>query len=231
MNWKPSTCGMPRSATTTSGTSVSRLLSASSAERAVLTRAPAACEHLGHQRQRIRLVVDREHVDAAQIRQPRTVARSRLASRMDARALRRGRDGRSSAGSSRGTSRPWSTPPLETSIVPPCISISCRAIDRPRPSPPRSRRDAGVRLAEPLEDVRQELRRDADAGVADDDFDVRVDALEPHLHLAAAVRELHAHSTADSTAPAAGAPDRPRSAPPPDRAPSRRARPWRRPPA
>ena len=52
-------------------------------------------------------------------------------------------------------------------------------------------RDAGIRLTEPLEHVRQELGRDADAGIADRDFDVRVDALEPDLHFAAAVRELH----------------------------------------
>ena len=51
-------------------------------------------------------------------------------------------------------------------------------------------RRAGVGLAEPLEHERQELRLNADAGVADDDLDVRVDALEPHLHAAALRREL-----------------------------------------
>ena len=42
-----------------------------------------------------------------------------------------------------------------------------------------------IGLAEALEDVRQELRRDADAGVGDRDLDVRVHALEQHVHPAA----------------------------------------------
>ena len=51
-------------------------------------------------------------------------------------------------------------------------------------------RRSGIRLAKALEDVRQEIGADADAGVADDDLDVRVDALEPHLDPAALRREL-----------------------------------------
>src|SRR6516225_2327375 len=51
-------------------------------------------------------------------------------------------------------------------------------------------RHPGVRLPEALEHVRQELRRYPDAGVADRDFHMRVDALEPDLDLAAAIREL-----------------------------------------
>ena len=43
-------------------------------------------------------------------------------------------------------------------------------------------RRSGVGLPEPIEHERQEILADADAGVADDDLDVRVDALEPHLH-------------------------------------------------
>jgi RimJ/RimL family protein N-acetyltransferase/CheY-like chemotaxis protein len=45
-------------------------------------------------------------------------------------------------------------------------------------------------LPEALEDVREELRGDALAGVADEDLDVRVDPLEAHLHPPAARREL-----------------------------------------
>src|SRR6185436_15635517 len=41
---------------------------------------------------------------------------------------------------------------------------------------------AGVFLAKPVEYVRQEFRRDARAGVADDDRGVAVGALQPHFH-------------------------------------------------
>ena len=53
--------------------------------------------------------------------------------------------------------------------------------------PPRRGR---LRLPEALEDVGQELRRDADPGVGDRQLDVRVDPLETDLHLAASIREL-----------------------------------------
>src|SRR5918912_170719 len=43
-------------------------------------------------------------------------------------------------------------------------------------------RCALVRLAEAVEDVRQKLRRDPDAGVADRDLNVRVHALQPDLY-------------------------------------------------
>src|SRR5215813_7908210 len=39
-----------------------------------------------------------------------------------------------------------------------------------------------VGLAETLEDVRQKIGLDADARIADNDFDAGVDALEPHLN-------------------------------------------------
>ncbi len=54
----------------------------------------------------------------------------------------------------------------------------------------RARR-AAVRLAKALEDVRQEIGRDADARIADDDFDVRVDALDADLHDPLFRCELH----------------------------------------
>ena len=50
--------------------------------------------------------------------------------------------------------------------------------------------DAGIRLAETLEYVRQEFRGNTNAGVADRDFQMRVHALEADLHFAAAVCEL-----------------------------------------
>ncbi len=47
-------------------------------------------------------------------------------------------------------------------------------------------RKPAVGLAEPLEEVRQEIGRDAAAGVADDDCDLAAGVLQPHLQLAAA---------------------------------------------
>ena len=52
-------------------------------------------------------------------------------------------------------------------------------------------RRASVGLAKALEHMRQEIRPDADARVADDDLDVRVHAFEAHLHAAVLRRELH----------------------------------------
>ena len=60
---------------------------------------------------------------------------------------------------------------------------------QPQPAVAAGRR--GVGLAEPLEDVRQELGPDAHAGVDDGDLDVRVDPLQEHLDAAPLGRELH----------------------------------------
>ena len=46
-------------------------------------------------------------------------------------------------------------------------------------------------LPEALEDIRQEVRTDADTGIADDDFDVRVHPLQSHVDATALRRELH----------------------------------------
>ena len=65
------------------------------------------------------------------------------------------------------------------------------AADRqPEAEPAVRPRERAVGLAEALEEVGQELRRDAFPGVADADLDLRVDALQPHLDAAAAGREL-----------------------------------------
>src|SRR4030095_5274921 len=53
---------------------------------------------------------------------------------------------------------------------------------------PRAR---GVTLSEAVEDVRQELRRDADAGVAHHDLHVRIHPLQLDLHAARLRGELH----------------------------------------
>ena len=52
-------------------------------------------------------------------------------------------------------------------------------------------RHAALGLAEPIEHKRQEVVADPDAGVADHDFDVRIDPLEPELDATALRRELH----------------------------------------
>ena len=61
-------------------------------------------------------------------------------------------------------------PALSARTVPPCSSIRCRTMARPRPRPPCSAAGRGVGLAEAFEDVRQELAIDADAGVLHDDL-------------------------------------------------------------
>ena len=58
---------------------------------------------------------------------------------MDPRHVFARPDARSSTAIFTRNVAPWPTPPLDASIVPPCISVSWRAIDSPRPSPPRSR--------------------------------------------------------------------------------------------
>ena len=52
----------------------------------------------------------------------------------------------------------------------------------PEPEAAGAPRQPGVGLRELIEDMRQELGGDADAGVADHDLDVRVHAFEPDLH-------------------------------------------------
>ena len=59
------------------------------------------------------------------------------------------------------------------------------------PQPAAGPADAAILLPEAFEDVRQELRRDADARVAHRDLHVGVRSLEPHLDLAASIGELH----------------------------------------
>src|SRR6186713_958141 len=51
-----------------------------------------------------------------------------------------------------------------------------------RPEAAGLARHPGIGLAKSLEHIGNEVRRDPDAAVAPHDFDVRVDALEPHLH-------------------------------------------------
>lgn len=50
-------------------------------------------------------------------------------------------------------------------------------------------RETCVRLSEPLEDVRQKLRRDANAGVRNRDLDVRIDTSETDLDFSSTPRE------------------------------------------
>ena len=61
----------------------------------------------------------------------------------------------------------------------------------PEPKAAGSPRQPGVRLRELLEDMREELGRDADAGVADHDLDVRMHAFEADLHTPPLRGELH----------------------------------------
>ena len=62
---------------------------------------------------------------------------------------------------------------------------------QPEPQSAGLARRASLRLSKPFEHVRQEVRTNADARVADDDFDVRVHAFEPDLDAPFLRRELH----------------------------------------
>ena len=70
---------------------------------------------------------------------------------------------------------PFPSPPLSTVTVPPCSSTRCRTIAMPRPKTVVTAAHRAVGLAEAIEDERQELRRNADAGV--DHLDVHVAVL------------------------------------------------------
>src|SRR5262245_18537667 len=51
--------------------------------------------------------------------------------------------------------------------------------------------DARITLAETLEHIWKKFRRDADAGVADDQLEVRIGVLQANLHPRTAIGELH----------------------------------------
>ena len=68
------------------------------------------------------------------------------------------------------------------STVPPCSSTRWRTIASPRPRPPCGRVLELSRLAEALEDVRQEVGRDAGPVVLHGQSRAGVDALDAHAH-------------------------------------------------
>ena len=86
------------------------------------------------------------------------------------------------AGSRTRNVAPRPSPSLSARTDPPCSSTRCLTIASPSPRPPCRRVVPGVLLAEALEHVRQERRRDARAGVADHDLDVAAGAAQPHAH-------------------------------------------------
>ncbi len=82
-------------------------------------------------------------------------------------------------------SEPRPTPSLSAVMLPPCASVRWRTIASPRPSPPVLASGTRFSLTKSLEDVRQHVRRDADARVANGDGDVVL--VLRHLHLDLAV--------------------------------------------
>ena len=60
---------------------------------------------------------------------------------------------------------PWPLPALSTRIEPLWASTSCLAIDKPETETGMIARARSIALAEPIEDVRQKFRSDADAVV------------------------------------------------------------------
>ena len=86
---------------------------------------------------------------------------------------------------------PQPSPSLCARTVPPCSSTRCRTIARPRPRPPIAARRPRALLAKAIEDVRQELRRDPDPVVGDDDVDRFELSRHGDADAAARLRELH----------------------------------------
>ena len=131
-------------------------------------------EHRRDHVARVGLVVDDEHPEPVERR--RRLRPHGPVGRGLARLGRRQRDGGTTV--ARG-SRTVKTAPvrpsgrLAASTVPPCSSTRCRTMARPSPRPPCGRVRGGVRLPEPLEDVRQELRPDAGPVVRDGDLRLR----------------------------------------------------------
>ena len=166
--------GRPRSLTRSSGRHSAAQAERSAAVAAGRTRAPCASRRGLEQHQRVGFVVDEQDVDAGE-RTAVTAARRRRRSADSCPRLRPSdalpASATSQAGSRTVKVAPSPCPGLAAAMVPPCSSTSCLQIARPRPSPPYCAAEAGVGLAERLEDVRQELRRDADPGVGDGDLD------------------------------------------------------------
>src|SRR5438093_10644729 len=142
---------------------------------------PARFEDLGEQFQRVRLVVDRQDVYAAEIGQLAWRER-RLVPRVHTLLVlalvddpHRQSDPERRARSTAGTGRTDRS------------AMHFDEVTRDRKAeaePGVFACDAAVGLTEPVEDMRKKLGFDADARIADSEFDARVDAFQPDLDLA-----------------------------------------------
>ena len=189
---RPSIPGMPMSATMHVGQSARRIASsASGAESRSYDRRAGTFQNRPQQVQRVEFVVDRQHADAVQarnvleLRAPaiglRLLARGRLAAPPRAR---------SSAAASRVNVAPWPAP-LAGRRHRAAVQLGQLLRDRePEAEAAMLARERRVGLPEPLEDERQELRRDAAPVSLTVISTCEFDARETQLHPAAARREL-----------------------------------------
>ena len=128
----------------------------------------------------IHIVFDDQHAQVACLPPPAAVRRRRLP-RPAPRVI----------GKRISTSVPWPRPGLRMSIRPSCISTSRRASVSPMPSPPLDRSRIGLGLLEHVEDAGQDVRSDADAGIADAHDGLTGLLVRGEPDVAAARRELH----------------------------------------
>ena len=209
MNSKPSISGMPRSTISDVAAAPPRCRSSAAAgDGNVVTSAPAVSSTTRSSASASCFVVDGQHADAAEVAERRQ-RRAALGARMLAPHLDAPRGCTIISGSRTRNVAPWSSPALAASHGA-AVHLDDVADDRqPEPEAAGLARRAGLRLAEPLEHVGQEVGRMPMPVSLTDDFDVRVDALQPDLDAARLRRELDGVGQQVPHAPAAGDRDRP----------------------
>ena len=181
--------GRPRSLTSRSGDHDSVARSASAALATARTRAPAPSRA---SRNSVRVSGSSS---TSRISRPFSTARCRQQPRvgMDARSgSRPSVAGRPADASGRRMVNvaPRPAPSLAAWMVPPCRSTSCLRDGQAETQAAVAAIEPRVGLPERLEDVGQELRRDARPAVGHADFDRLAVAPQRHPHAAAARREL-----------------------------------------
>ena len=180
---------MPRSTTSTCGFTSAIRSSAVTGEFSVVTSAPAASSTTRSKCERILFVVDREHVNPAQVPESGQCLAALGPRMLTARLHCLGMDDHQGQPHPKRRAFPFAGAGC---LYRAAVHFDDVANDRQAQS--QAARLAGrarLRLTKSLEDIGQEVRADAHPGVADDDFDVGVHTFEAHLHAPVLRRELH----------------------------------------
>ena len=150
-------------------------------------RGTSRLEDFTHQRQRIRIVVDDQNL------KPREIDRCRrLLAWLCTPTLVVDVETCAGRGRSRQPHRKSGALSRAVAFGPDRASMQLDQLARDRQAeaqPAILPRETTVGLPKTLEDMRQELRRNAGAAIADHDLEVRVDAMQSHLHQAVTGRE------------------------------------------